>query len=159
MKLGRCRALYPGGAQGPPLLLGEHHLPAEPLQVSPWLEPGESGTRTEARELRRRHVPVLALEPSAEDEQPCVYASFISSDDVIAYAMMLAQSGESVIGLQQRAAAATTLSSACGGGTLAVPPKTTSKSGVGIKATRTKGRRHGPYETTANGLLREEARL
>ena len=36
MKLGRYRALYLEGAQGPPLLRGEHHLLAEPLRVPPW---------------------------------------------------------------------------------------------------------------------------
>ena len=63
-----------------------------------------------------------------------MYATFISSDDANAHAMMLAQSGERVIGLLPRGVVTAATQSTSGGGTPAVPPKTTSKSGVDAKA-------------------------
>ena len=73
--MGRCRALDPEGAQGPPLLPGEHHLPSEPFQVSPWLEPGESGEHKDVKEFWQRSAPAMVLESVGADERPCVYGT------------------------------------------------------------------------------------
>ena len=61
VKLGRGRALCPEGVQDPPLLPGDHHLPAEPLQVSPGLEPGESGTHAELLKSSPYYAELAAL--------------------------------------------------------------------------------------------------